>query len=62
MTGIEAPQFAKDVNAWNVMLAETGLHVVNLSGDPRMYRKAYFQDDLLHPNVEGNAAIASDFH
>jgi lysophospholipase L1-like esterase len=62
MTGIEVPQFARDVNAWNVMLAATGLHVVDLNGDPRMYRKEYFQDDLLHPNVEGNAAIASDFH
>jgi lysophospholipase L1-like esterase len=62
MTGIEAPQFAKDVNAWNVMLAATGLRVVDLDGDPRMYRKEYFQGDLLHPNVEGNAAIASDFH
>jgi lysophospholipase L1-like esterase len=62
MTGVEAPQFARDVNAWNAMLAATGLSVVDLSGDPRMYRAAYFQADLLHPNAEGNAAIASDFH
>ncbi len=62
MTGAEAPQFAKDVNAWNAMLSATGLPVVDLSSDPRMYRAAYVQADLLHPNVEGNAAIASDFH
>jgi len=62
MTGTQAPQFAKDVNAWNAMLAATGLSVVDLSGDPRMYRAANFQADLLHPNAEGNAAIASDFH
>jgi lysophospholipase L1-like esterase len=62
MTGVEAPQFARDVNAWNAMLAATGLAVVDLSGDPRMYLSAYFQADLLHPNAEGNAAIASDFH
>ena len=62
MTGVEAPQFAKDVNAWNAMLAATGLSVVDVSGDPRMYRPAYVQADLLHPNAEGNAAIASDFH
>lgn len=61
MTGIEAPQFARNVNAWNAMLAATGLHVIDLSSDPRMYRAAYVQADLLHPNVEGNAAIASDF-
>lgn len=61
MTGVEAPQFAKDVNAWDAMLAATGLRIVDLNRDPRMYRSAYFQPDLLHPNVEGNAAIASDF-
>ena len=62
MSGAEAPQFAKDVNVWNAMLAATGLSVVDLSGDPRMYRANYFQVDLLHPNAGGNAAIASDFH
>ena len=62
MTGVEAPQFAKDVNAWNAMLAATGLHVIDVSSDPRMYRADEFQADLLHPNAEGNAAIASDFH
>ncbi len=61
MTGVEAPQFAKDVNAWNAMLAATGLHVIDVSSDPRMYRADEFQADLLHPNAEGNAAIASDF-
>lgn len=62
MTGMEAPQFAKDVNAWNAMLAATGFRVIDLSSDPRMYRDTYFQADLVHPNAEGNAAIASDFH
>jgi lysophospholipase L1-like esterase len=62
MAGQESRQFAKDVNAWNAMLARTGLHVVDISNDPRMYLPAYFLPDLLHPNVEGNAAIASDFH
>ncbi|HTV91656.1 MAG TPA: SGNH/GDSL hydrolase family protein [Verrucomicrobiae bacterium] len=62
MTGAESRQFAADVNAWNAMVAATGLPVVDVSADPRMYRAAYFQADLLHPNAEGNAAIASDFH
>ncbi len=62
MSGPESPQFAKDVNAWNAMLTRTGLRVVDISSDPRMYLAAYILPDLLHPNVEGNAAIASDFH
>lgn len=61
MADVEAAQFAKDVNAWNAMLAVTGLRVIDLSSDPHMYQPAYFQADLLHPNAEGNAAIASDF-
>jgi lysophospholipase L1-like esterase len=61
MTGPESPQFAKDVNAWNAMLARTGLRVVNISTDPRMYRWAYIEPDMLHLNAAGNAAIASDF-
>ncbi|MGD0967320.1 MAG: SGNH/GDSL hydrolase family protein [Candidatus Aquilonibacter sp.] len=62
MTGAEARQFAADVNAWNAMVAATGLPVVDVSSDPRMYRADFFRADLLHPNAEGNAAIASDFH
>jgi lysophospholipase L1-like esterase len=62
MTGAEARQFAEDVNAWNAMIAATRLPVVDLSGDPRMYRPDFFRADLLHPNAEGNAAMASDFH
>jgi lysophospholipase L1-like esterase len=61
MSGGESPQFARDVNAWNTMLARTGLRVVDISSDARMYEPAFFQADILHPNVEGNAAIASDF-
>jgi lysophospholipase L1-like esterase len=61
MTGAESPQFAKDVDAWNAMLARTGVHVVDISSDPRMYQPAYVLGDILHPNAEGNAAIASDF-
>ena len=62
MTAPESPQFAKDVSAWNAMLLRTGLHVVDISSDPRMYEPKYILPDILHPNVEGNAAIASDFH
>ncbi|HTU71340.1 MAG TPA: hypothetical protein VMF11_13605 [Candidatus Baltobacteraceae bacterium] len=61
MTGPESPQFAKDVDAWNVTLTRTGLHVVDISDDRRMYERRYILSDILHPNVEGNAAIASDF-
>lgn len=61
MTGAESPQFAKDVEAWNAMLARTGLHVIDISSDPRMYLPAYVFADMLHPNAGGNAAIASDF-
>jgi lysophospholipase L1-like esterase len=61
MTGPPSPQFARDVAVWNAMLRATGLPVVDLTRDPRMYARAYFQPDLLHPNVAGNAAIASDF-
>ncbi len=61
MTGPEAPQFAKDVDAWNAMLRATGLRVVDISSDRRMYDVRYILPDLLHPNVEGNEAIASDF-
>lgn len=61
MTGAESPQFAKDVDAWNAMLARTRLHVIDISRDPRMYESRFMLLDLLHPNVEGNAAIASDF-
>ncbi len=62
MTGREATQFAKDVSAWNAMLVRTGLRLVDISDDPRMYRPRFILPDVLHPNVEGNAAIASDFH
>ncbi len=61
MTGPESPQFERDVSAWNAMLASTGLHVIDISNDPRMYRAEFFQTDLLHPNVAGNDAIAGDF-
>jgi lysophospholipase L1-like esterase len=62
MSGPESPQFAKDVNAWNATLARTGLQVIDISSDPRMNLAAFILPDLLHPNAEGNAAIASDFH
>lgn len=61
MTGLEAPQFARDVDTWNVMLRATGLAVIDISRDPRMYDAKYILPDLLHPNIEGNSAIASDF-
>jgi lysophospholipase L1-like esterase len=61
MTGAESAQFAKDVDTWNAMLAKSGLHVVDIAGDPRMYRQAYVLPDILHLSAEGNAAIASEF-
>jgi acyl-CoA thioesterase I len=60
MTGHEAPQFAKDVNAWNAMLRATGLRIVDISSDPRMYDTRYILPDLLHPDIEGNKAIARE--
>lgn len=60
MTGAESPQFAKDVDAWNAMLRKTGLPIVDIGEDPRMYESRYILPDLLHPNIEGNEAIASD--
>jgi lysophospholipase L1-like esterase len=60
MTGTEAPQFGRDVRAWNAMLAATRLPVVDASNDRRLYRTAYIQPDLLHPNAAGHEAIAND--
>jgi lysophospholipase L1-like esterase len=59
--GPEPRQFAKDVNAWNAMLAATHLPVVDLCGDARMYDTADFLHDRIHPNVAGSKAMASDF-
>lgn len=61
MTGAEDAQFSRDVDAWNAMLDATGLRVVDISGDPRMYERRYILPDLLHPNVDGNALIANAF-
>jgi lysophospholipase L1-like esterase len=61
MSGGESVQFSKDVDGWNAMLVRTGLHVVDISHDPRMYDTSFIQADILHPNLEGNKAIASDF-
>lgn len=60
MTGPEDPRFAKDVTTWNAMIRKSGAHVVDISADPRMYQAEYIQSDLIHPNVEGNDAIADD--
>jgi lysophospholipase L1-like esterase len=60
MTGTEAPQFRRDVRAWNAMLSATRLRGVDASNDPRLYRSAYVQPDLLHPNAAGHQAIAND--
>lgn len=60
MTGPEDPRFAKDVTTWNAMIRKSGVHVVDISADPRMYQAEYIQSDLIHPNVEGNDAIADD--
>ena len=61
MTGPEAPQFARDVDAWNAMLAGAHARVVDIANDPRMYAERYILPDLVHPNAAGNVAIASDF-
>lgn len=61
MNGAQAPQFARDVKQWNAMVTASGLRVVDLNGDSRMYRAAYIQRDLVHPNARGSAAIAEDF-
>lgn len=60
MTGPEDPRFAKDVTTWNAMIRNSGVHVVNIAADPRMYQSAYIRQDLIHPNVAGNEAIAND--
>lgn len=60
MTGKEDRHFAADVKEWNSMLHVRGARVVNISDDPRMYQAAYFQADLLHPNLAGNELIASE--
>jgi lysophospholipase L1-like esterase len=59
--GPEPHQFAKDVDAWNAMLTATHLHVVDICDDARMYDRANFRSDEIHPNVRGSEAIASDF-
>jgi lysophospholipase L1-like esterase len=60
MTGPEDPRFAKDVTTWNAMIRKSGVNVVDIAADPRMYQGAYFKPDLIHPNAAGNAAIAND--
>jgi lysophospholipase L1-like esterase len=60
MTGPEDPRFAKDVTTWNAMIRKSGAHVVDIAADPRMYQSEYIQEDLIHPNIEGNDAIADD--
>lgn len=60
MTGPEDPRFAKDVSTWNAMIRKTGVNVVDIAADPRMYQGAYIKPDLIHPNAAGNAAIARD--
>jgi lysophospholipase L1-like esterase len=61
MTGPEDPRFTADVAAWNAMLRASGLKVVDVARDPRMYEPAYIHGDLIHPNLAGNTAIANDF-
>ncbi len=60
MTGPEDPHFAKDVTTWNAMIRKSGVHVVDIASDPRMYQPGFIQEDLIHPNVAGNEAIAND--
>ncbi len=60
MTGTEAPQFGRDVRSWNAMLTATGLLVIDVSADRRLYRSVYLRPDLLHPNAAGHQAIGDD--
>lgn len=60
MTGPEDPRFFKDVTTWNAMIRKSGVHVVDIAADPRMYQPEYVREDLIHPNVAGNEAIADD--
>lgn len=60
MTGPEDPRFAEDVSAWNAMIRATRVHVADIAADSRMYNPGFIQEDLIHPNVAGNAAIADD--
>jgi lysophospholipase L1-like esterase len=56
--GPEPTQVARNVDVWNAMLAATGLRVIDLAGDVRMYDPANFLSDEIHPNVAGNKIIA----
>lgn len=60
MTGPEDDRFSKDVTTWNAMIKKSGAKVVDVAADPRMYQAGYVQEDLIHPNVAGNKAIAND--
>lgn len=60
MTGPEDPRFAKDVSTWNAMIRQSGVHVVDIAADPRMYQGPFIKPDLIHPNVAGNAVMADD--
>lgn len=60
MTGPEDPRFAKDVTTWNAMIRKSGAHVVDIAADPRMYQPEFIREDLIHPNLAGNEAIADD--
>lgn len=60
MTGPEDPRFAKDVTTWNAMIRKSGVHVVDIASDPRMYNSGYIRSDLIHPNIAGNEAIEND--
>jgi lysophospholipase L1-like esterase len=60
MTGNEDRRFVEDVDAWNRFIRMGGVRVVDIAADRRMYQPAYFEADLIHPNLAGNKAIVSD--
>jgi len=62
MTAPEDRRFVEDIIAWNTMVLTAPVHPVDISRDPRMYDPAYIQPDLIHPNVDGNSAIADDVY
>jgi lysophospholipase L1-like esterase len=61
MSGPPDPQFVKDVDRWNAMLGATGLRVVDVDGDSRLYQPRYVFPDWLHPTELGHQAMAQDF-
>lgn len=61
ISATETPQVTQRINAWNAMLVATHERIIDVSSDPRMYDRKYFQRDELHPNAAGHEIIMSLF-